>query len=128
MAGRFSPSLLAAETDKANQALQSTEFWVTVGILVIVLLGAAFFLELLNRWRKRQLEARESSVESLTSFRALYEAGELTEEEYKVIRDRMASKVRVEVSEANPNARTAPRAPDPPNRPPEARPADPETS
>lgn len=82
----------------------SPEFLLTAGLLAAVLLGGAVVLFVLDRWRKRQLSGREESVESLTSFRAMYERGELTETEYQAVRDKMARQVKREVAAANPAA------------------------
>ena len=84
----------------------SAEFVLTVGLLVAVLLGGAVALFILDRWRKRQLADNQESVESLTSFRTLYERGELTEAEYLAVRDKMTRKVKREVAAANPGAAT----------------------
>lgn len=86
----------------------STEFLLTVGLLVGALLGGAVVLFVLDRWRKRQMVETQHAVESLTSFRAMYERGEITEAEYQVVRDRMAGRVKREVAAANPAAAIPP--------------------
>jgi hypothetical protein len=88
----------------AANPFQSTEFLLTVGLLAAILLGGAVVLFIVDRWRKRQLAETENAVESLTSFRTLYERGDLTEAEYQAVRDKMATRVKQEVAAANPGA------------------------
>ena len=88
---------LPAVLPKAADVFKSVEFLVTVGVLSVVLLGGAVVLYFTDIWRKRQFEAGRDSTESLTSFRALYERGELTESEYQKIRDKMAAQMKREV-------------------------------
>ena len=94
--------MTAAPLPWAANPFLSTEFLLTVGLLMTALLAGAVVLFLLDRWRKRQLADSNDSAESLTSFRAMYERGELTEAEYRVVRDKMARKVRQEVAVSNP--------------------------
>jgi hypothetical protein len=84
--------LLAA--DKTDQALQSVEFWVAVGLLIVILLGGAVALYFTDLWRKRQLSPDQESTESLTLYRTMFERGELTETEYQAIRDRIAAQMK----------------------------------
>ena len=72
----------------------SVQFWVAVGSLIAVLLIGAVVLNFMDRWRKRQMLASQDPAESLTSFRTLYEQGELSEEEYQRVRDRVAAKMK----------------------------------
>jgi hypothetical protein len=94
--------MTAAPLPWAANPVASPEFLLTSALLVAVLLGGAVVLFFVDRWRKRQLADNSESVESLSSFRALYERGELTETEYRAVRDKMARKVRQEVAAANP--------------------------
>ena len=57
----------------ADRAFQSVEFWLTVGLLILILLGGAVVLYFTDIWRKRQLADTRESVEALTTFRAMYE-------------------------------------------------------
>ncbi len=83
---------------KANPFL-NPEFLVTVGLLVGALLLGAVVFAVVDRWRKRDATAAagRESTESLTSFRAMFDNGELTREEYEKIRDRVAAKMKKEV-------------------------------
>lgn len=95
--------LAAGPSPPANKPLMSTELWVAVGLLSAVLLGGAVALYLTDLWRKRQLAPDRDSPESLTSFRTMYERGELSEEEYRKIRAKVAAKVKQEVAASNPS-------------------------
>lgn len=83
---------------KANPFL-NPEFLVTVGSLVGALFLGAIVFSLVDRWRKRDATAtsERDSIESLTSFRAMFDNGELTREEYDKILDRVAAKMKKEV-------------------------------
>jgi hypothetical protein len=90
------------QVGKANPFL-NPEFLVTVGLLVGALLLGAIVFAFVDRWRKRGSlhDSRRESTESLTSFRAMFDNGELTREEYEKIRDRMAAKMKKEVGVAS---------------------------
>jgi hypothetical protein len=110
---------------------QSVEFLVTVGLLVLVLLGGAVVLYFTDVWRKRQLAPDRESAESLTSYRAMYERGEITEAEYELVRTRLAAQLRQEARAVRPAHSAGPQsgaeaAPELDGRPPE-RPLDPPT-
>lgn len=91
-------SILAVEPPPPPRANQqpflSFEFWLAVGLLIAVLLIGAVVLSFMDRWRKKQLLASQDPAEALTSFRTLYEQGELSEEEYQRVRDRVAMKMK----------------------------------
>ena len=63
------------------------------GALVGVLLFGAFVISRLDRWRKRQMEAEDDSPGHVTSFRDMYERGELSREEYDRVLRRVAERV-----------------------------------
>jgi hypothetical protein len=110
-------------TIAATNLLDSTEFIIGTVSLVAVLLGGAIVLWALDRWRKKQDRLANESTESLTNFRALFERGEISEEEYRRIRDRVSNQMRREVGlpapPPQPEAEVKP-APDPqPAKPPE---------
>jgi hypothetical protein len=83
--------------------LLTVEFLVTVGLLVLVLLVGAAVLHYTDAWRKRQLLPPHESAESLSSFREMFERGEITEAEYLAVRDRVAARVKQEVALNNPS-------------------------
>jgi hypothetical protein len=63
-----------------------------VSVLVGVLLFGAAFIARVDRWRKRQMEHADDSPEQVMSFRALYERGELSKEEYDRVLRRVAER------------------------------------
>jgi hypothetical protein len=111
----------APPTPKQQQALfQSAEFYLALGVLAAVLLVGAVVIHFVDRWRRRQAEGatagRETTLD-LTSYRELYENGEITQSEYERIRDKLAVKMKQEVGLAGPpggSAQPAPPAPPPP--------------
>ena len=89
--------------------LLTVEFLVTVGLLVLVLLVGAAILHYTDVWRKQQqLIPPHESAESLSSFRELFERGEITEAEYLAVRDRVAARVKQEVALSNPSTAHSP--------------------
>ncbi|HET6572750.1 MAG TPA: hypothetical protein VFG68_04040 [Fimbriiglobus sp.] len=116
----------AATTWAANPKLfQSVEFLVTVGLLVLILLGGAVVLYVTDIWRKKQLAPDREAADALTSYRMMYERGEITESEYLAVRNRVAAQMRHELAVDRPaGAKPAPEfrngdEPAPPPRPPE---------
>jgi hypothetical protein len=92
----WSQSLLAALfADTRTDPLQSPEvIWAVAGLTVALLAGAGVIYAV-DKWRKRTAAAPATDdTGMLTSFRAMYEAGELTEAEYKELRRRQAEKVK----------------------------------
>lgn len=83
----------AEPVKRPEDIARSNDFYLTVAALVGVLFFAAVVLLLLGRWRKRQ-ERGDDPAEILTNYREMYEAGELSEEEYAKIRARMAEKIK----------------------------------
>jgi hypothetical protein len=90
------------------------EIMLALGSLAVAFAVGAGLLYWADRWRKRQLavSADDPSAE-LTSYRALYDAGELSKEEYERIRAKLADKLKAKFAvPAIPPA--------PPNEPPGA--------
>ncbi len=77
-----------AERDEANRRL----LWAGLLLVAVLLLGAAL-LAWLERWRKRMTDSSAAtSVDQFTSFRLSYERGELSEEEYRRIQQKLSGK------------------------------------
>jgi hypothetical protein len=73
--------------------LQKPEDWVVVGLLTGILLVAGAIFWFLERWRKRTLEpSAEDVAGELTDFRGMYERGEITDEEYARLREKVATR------------------------------------
>lgn len=77
-------------------AWRAPVLWTTLA-LVAVLMLAALVLAVVDRWRKRSRPDRLSPGEQLSHFRALYEKGELSREEYERIRTLLGGKLREEL-------------------------------
>lgn len=78
----------------AANPLVSADFLLTVGLLAVVLVAGAVVLYATDAWRKRQLDDSTPGDSPLTlnHYHELFEAGELTEGEYKRVRERLAGK------------------------------------
>jgi hypothetical protein len=93
---------------RSEPFLQKGEDWVLVGLLTAALLAGAVILYFVDRWRKRVMLEEKKSGEELTSFRAMYERGEITEEEYARLRQRVAERVKTAPAAVPPNGPAAP--------------------
>jgi hypothetical protein len=93
--------------------------WGTLGLTAALLVGAGV-IYMVDKWRKRSAEGSRDDTESLTSFRAMYEAGEITEAEYAELKRRLAEKVKK--SSGPPPGEPPPNPPAPPSAPPESPP------
>ena len=65
-------------------------------LLAGALILAALAIYLTDRWRKNRDRKQDQSA-NLTSFRQMYESGEITEAEYKALRDKVAAKLKTEL-------------------------------
>jgi hypothetical protein len=68
-------------------------------LVTMILIGAAMvvfgvIVGLAKLWARRQADDCDSPTTSLSSFREMYENGELSEVEYQQIRDKMATKMK----------------------------------
>jgi ElaB/YqjD/DUF883 family membrane-anchored ribosome-binding protein len=88
LADGFLPDL----PDKDARLLAAT------GLLIGILLVGAAALYYADRWRRRQMADHRSTSDDLTSFRILYERGELSQTEYDRIRNRLADKIKREAA------------------------------
>ncbi len=86
---------------KAAPPLDITEFLVPALWLVGALLLGALVFWFFARWRRRT-ERRDTVSEQLTRFRASYEQGEMTEEEYKRVHTLLAGKMQDQITPAAP--------------------------
>jgi len=71
---------------------QPEVIWGTAG-LAVALLAGALVIWTVDRWRKKATRTA-NSAEELTDFRAMYERGEITEEEYGKLRIRVSGRVK----------------------------------
>src|SRR4051812_46129088 len=85
-------AILLAETQ--DDPLSRPEIvWGTLGITAVLLVGAVA-IYVADKWRKRTAAGARNDAESLTSYRDMYEAGEITEAEYAELKRRLAEKVK----------------------------------
>lgn len=87
--------------------------WGTIGLAVALLVGAAV-IWLVDKWRKRHATGTIDPHRELTDFRTLYEQGEITEEEYNRLRNRVAERVKAAVGLPPPPPPSDPANPPPP--------------
>lgn len=89
-------SVLFAQAGRpAGSPLERPEIiWGSAGLAGALLVGAVV-VYFVDRWRKRAAteDARQAG-EELTSFRAMYERGEITEAEYNRLRLKVADRVK----------------------------------
>jgi hypothetical protein len=122
-------TLLAQAAPRNRDPFREPEvIWGTIGLMVALLVGA-FFVWLVDRWRKKSAVGSDAK-EELTDFRAMYESGEITEDEYVRLRDRVSERVKETPPASRPSAATetkpaaagptesAPAVPPPPPPPP----------
>jgi Short C-terminal domain len=94
--------------------------WTTLALVVALMLGA-IVIALVDRWRKRAaMKDKGGAGEQLSHFRALYDRGELTREEFDRIRTRLGQRLKQELDLNKP---AGPPAPEAPARPPDAPPS-----
>ena len=106
------PRTLLVIADNKLTLTDPRVLWPTFG-LVIVLLVAAVVLSWFDRWRKRSDRDMISPADQLNAFRLSYERGELSSEEYKRIKVRLAPKIKEQLN-VPPNPTDEPRANEPP--------------
>jgi hypothetical protein len=106
---------LWAQAERANKDpfRQPEIIWGTAG-LAVALLAGAFLIWAVDRWRKRSSDNRESA-EELTDFRGMHQRGEITDEEYAKLRNKVAARMKAPAG-SPPAADPA----NPPNPPPPA--------
>ncbi len=79
----------------AGKLLESMEFLIATGLLAVALLAGAVVVWLLDRWKKQnEMNLQREASDSLSTYRAMYESGELSQEEYETVRERLTSQMR----------------------------------
>ena len=95
MTSPHGPFLLWALTKEEDLILA------TGALLGVVVVGGVIFAKV-DRWRKRQMEDRDDGTQRLSSFREMYEAGELSKEEYDRVLRRIAERAGMKVKAVKP--------------------------
>src|SRR5205823_4430113 len=76
--------------------------------LIAVLLAGAMLIYLTDRWRRRLNSKTTGDVnQQLSTFRELYERGELSREEFERIREKLTGRLRQELEKAAPTENSA---------------------
>jgi hypothetical protein len=101
----FTLQLLAQQQPAGNPFDRPEIIWATAGIVAALLAGAVV-VKLVDHWRKKGLAPAGQSADELTEYRELFESGEITEDEYKRLRQQLADRVKhpPAVAAANPEA------------------------
>jgi len=88
---------------------RNLQLLVTSLVLVVALLVAALIIALVSRWRRRQ-EAQEdlSPSAQLAQFRALFEAGTISQEEYERLRALLNPQLRQSLGVPSPSPAAPP--------------------
>jgi hypothetical protein len=111
---------LLAESPQGDPLRQPEIIWGTVALMGALLLGAAV-LHIVDRWRKKSETGSPDSTSALTDYRGMFERGEITEDEYIRLRDKVARQVKAPakppVAPQTPDANQLPPLPDPRNPP-----------
>lgn len=92
----------------AANVFESTEFIIAVGLLISVLLGGAVVISLTDLWRKKRKPGEAGdAAETLSMYREMNRRGEISDDEYKAIRVRLANRMKLEAGEPAIGASTA---------------------
>lgn len=87
--------------------------------LVAALLVAALVIALVKRWQRRRAAEEDCSPSAqLAHYRALYEAGTLSAEEFERLRTVLGGRIRASLGVPAPSAKPPQQAPPPPPTPP----------
>jgi Short C-terminal domain len=93
---------------QAKEPPDRLQIVIGLGLLAGVLLLGAVAITAVDRWRKRMTAASGEDAGELSSYRAMYESGEITEAEYAELRRRLAEKVKQPAVPAPPAANGQP--------------------
>ena len=101
----------------AGPSLLDPRVLIATAMLSGALLLGALVIALVDRWRKRQTNVVAETRDQLALYRALYERGELSKEEFERIRDELTKPLRPP-AKPRPPAAAAPPAPEAGDSPP----------
>src|SRR5262249_49726697 len=105
--------LAQAPVPAPRWVLDENVIWTLVAFVAVIAVGA-LAINLANRLRKRQGQD-ENTGDQMGTFRELYQRGELSQEEYDRIKERLHSRLRQELNLPAPNKpETPPQPPTPP--------------
>jgi hypothetical protein len=104
---------LLAEGRPPGNPWDRPELLVATVAIAGALLAGGVVLYFVDRWRKRGERPEEGAVSELTGFRGMLERGEITEEEYQKLRNKVAGRLKPAAPAGA--APTSPAATDPTN-------------
>lgn len=96
--------------NRGDPLAQPEIIWGMAGITAALLVGAGV-IYVVGKWRERSAAGDTDASGALTSYREMYESGEITEAEYAELRRRVAEKVKKPAANgaaANPAAAAQP--------------------
>lgn len=74
------------------------DVWLAAIALAAVLLAGAVIIAWVSRWRRRLEHDTLSTHDQLTTFRLLYERGELSQDEYQRVRQQLLARLKAETA------------------------------
>jgi hypothetical protein len=107
---RYNTASTVGGTDKAplgaDQAMNLLDgrFLLTSAILALSLLIGAIVIAFARRWLEMSRRGAAPANDQLAHFRALYEKGELSREDFQKIRDVLTQQIRHEAGLVKPNS------------------------
>jgi len=89
----------------ARPSLLDDRILILTGLMMAAMIVGAMIIAAVDRWRKREA-AQSVPEETLSSYRTLYEDGELSQVEYDRIRARYAQRLRKKLAGGQPTQPT----------------------
>jgi hypothetical protein len=96
------PALLA-QAGRSDPFRQPEVIWGTAALGLALLVGA-FAIWMVERWRKKSMTPTDALAE-LTDFRGMFERGEITQDEYARLREKVARRAKAAPAASPPTAR-----------------------
>ncbi len=110
--------LLAQAEEKPPVWDPQPVIWLTLGVVAVLLLGAAI-IAVVDRWRKQPFQEKLSASDQLAQFRTLFEGGQLQADEFERIRALLMERMKKEMEmPATPSSKEPPSKPPDPGNPP----------
>jgi hypothetical protein len=88
--------------------------WPALALVGALLLGAAV-IYCVDLWRKKADLAQASGEDEMTRYRALYESGELSQEEYDRLKALLSGRLRKQLNLSEPQKSAEVKPPEPPS-------------
>ncbi len=85
-------TLFSDISDTMNSNYTEMVFWVAV--LFVVLIAGGWIIRKIRQWAKSKDDPRQTPQSMLTVLREAYERGDIEEEEYQLVKERLTQAVR----------------------------------